>query len=281
MLSLNHLFALCGTVCISASCLAAQPDLASGDLLEPDQLEAKGIYMFDGLLAVAQLYGLQDMSQNSGAAENLLNLEVDWVAGAEPFRSKRKKELKAKRDVCSKKRETFARSDCAKEVFTDFVTYGKKAIGAKFLRIDYRGRVKWDGASEALISENAHGEAYGQIVTCMSNAICTPVGSFAPRNFSYVVCLHLPDNFSYNIQAGRLPEAQARALSTQYGDIRRLTTSLIAELTRPMKAHEEPQQCPLTGNKVWAEGWITPRVITFGDTGHASFVATSLKYLPR
>jgi hypothetical protein len=86
-------------------------------------------------------------------------------------------------------------------------------------------------------------------------------------------------NSTFAIQAGPLPEAQARVLSTQYGDIRRLKTSMIAELTRSVKALDEPQQCTLSGNKLSAEGWITPRALAFGDTGHASFVATSLKYI--
>ncbi len=267
---------------VSAACLAAQPDLASGDSLDPDQLEAKGIYMFDGVLAAAVLYGLEDMSHEAGSAENLLNLEVDWIAGAKPFRSTAKRSLLAKRGECGTKRETFARSDCAKEVMGDFERYGRLASSAKFLRIDFKSsRVSWDGPNEALIAGNGREETFGADGTCMANAICTPVGAFAPRNFKFVVCLHLPANFTNTIQAGHLPEAQARALSTRYGDIGHLSTSIIAELTHPVKALAQPQQCPLTGNKVWAEGTIAPRAMTFGDSGNASFVATSLKYLPR
>ncbi|RFO98096.1 hypothetical protein DIC66_05085 [Rhodoferax lacus] len=274
--------ACCGA--LGAAALAAQPPLHSGDSLEPALLESQGIYMFDGLLATALMYGVQNMGQVSDAGLNLLGPHVDWNTGARPFRSAAKRALLDARQACKTLHETFAQRDCQKALAQGFSDYGRNASQAPFIRVAYKGVLHWNENSESLDMVNANPQAFGRSEGCMPNAICASAGVYNAQGSHNVLCLHLPPQYSDHIQAGPLPEPLARTLSGQYGNIMALGASMVFEVTKPVRALSQYRQCTnpwFKGDRLWAEGWITPRAMLFGDAQNAGFVATQLRFLPR
>jgi hypothetical protein len=286
MLSRLHTIILIFCCTIGNIAFAAQPDIANGDVLNPDVLESKGIYMYDGFLATALVFGamgIDKIKSNEDAGRNLMGEHFSLNGGAEIYKSSPKLDLDKKRVICAKKAETFARLDCIKNLVTDFTNYGDAAFKAKFLRVHYQGLIDWDSKSETLLMRNSQKRTFGNFSVCMKNAICTTIGAADRPLVFNMICMHLPPNYTDHIQAGRIPEALARQVSAKHGNIMNLKSSMIFEVVKPLKVFPQYKQCNEPGfeqQRLWAEGWIAPKAMLFGDPANASFVATEIKFLP-